>query len=200
MACLVAVNAKFKPAARTASPHVQRQDRACQSRDLFSKNALQHDAGRRVLVCEVADQFPVVLNDQPFGDQVVLDHLNETATGAVLCRRSRRQFFGIEVRNAAELIDPFGCCEHVLSLIFRVFCKLLVHTLARDTRHGDRVHRVAEHADRLRRNNCLKQRDRLLDSTPVADRDGSVVERFFGALPERPVVGKKIVVGHLALP
>ena len=75
------------------------------------------------------------------------DHPHQVLAFRVLGRGARRQPFGSEIRRPAELIDTLRHRHHVRLLFLRVLRELGLHALARNPRGGDRVHRVAQHAD-----------------------------------------------------
>ncbi len=45
----------------------------------LSQHMLEHDARRRIVVAEVTDQFLIMFNHDPLGNEVLLDHLDEVA-------------------------------------------------------------------------------------------------------------------------
>ena len=55
------------------------------------QDAFEHDARRRILVAEIADEFAVVFNRDPLGNQVLFDHRDEVLRAAVLRGRTRLQ-------------------------------------------------------------------------------------------------------------
>src|SRR5262245_53461359 len=55
---------------------------------LDDQYAFQHDARSGIVVPEVTDQFAIMINGNPLGDQVLLDHVNEVRPFRILGNRA----------------------------------------------------------------------------------------------------------------
>ena len=85
-------------------------------------------------------------------------------------------------------------------LLFRMLLEFSLHTLARNARGGDRVHRVPQHADNLGREHGLQNLDRLLHIPLVSRRHSAFVDA--GARPRSQLLDvreKRLFVFHLAI-
>jgi hypothetical protein len=69
---------------------------------------LKHCARPRVSVAKVANQLAIMIDSDSFGDEILLDHLDQVVRVPVLRRRARRQASGVKIRLASELIDTLG--------------------------------------------------------------------------------------------
>ncbi|BCI67362.1 hypothetical protein AAJCM20276_19860 [Acetobacter aceti] len=78
----------------------------CRMLFFLSQNLFQHNPCRRVLVCEIADQFARVLNRDPFSDQVLLDHVNQLIRLAIFGIGTRGQSGRVHVGDTAKLVNP----------------------------------------------------------------------------------------------
>src|SRR6185312_6012931 len=119
-------------------------------------NAFQHGPRGRIIVGEVPDELPVMVDRDALGDIVLPDHADEIASFGVLRRGTREQSLWIEIGSASELVDALGDGHHMHLFLFRVLRELGLYALARYAGGRDGMHRVAQHADDLCRQYGLK--------------------------------------------
>src|SRR5215472_6577300 len=148
------------------------------------EDPLEHDTRARIVVAEVANQLAVMVDRDPFCDQILLDHVDQILALAILAGGAHRQSFRVEVGPAAELIDALGDRIHVFLLFLGVLSKLVFDAFARDAGRGNRVHGVAQYADDLGREHALQQFDGLADIARVGRRDRSLAQVLSGALTQ----------------
>src|SRR5207245_10483724 len=82
----------------------------------------------------------------------------------------------IQVRLAAELIDPLGEEIEVLLFLLRVLSKLFLDRLAGESGRADGVELVAEDADDLRGDRVVQEGDGVLHLAAVVLRDGTFAQ------------------------
>jgi hypothetical protein len=66
---------------------------------LFDPNdSLDHDAGGRIIVAEVANEFAIMPNRDTFGDGDLADHVDKGRALGIVRRGPRCKEIGIEIR------------------------------------------------------------------------------------------------------
>ena len=165
------------------------------------QNAFQHDARGWVAIAEKTNQLAVMFDGNTFGNQVLLDHLDEVFADRILGSRSRENSFGIEVRIATELIDALGHGAHVLALLIGVLIEFFAYAIARNAGRSNCVLGIPQNADDLRGEYALKDFDGLLYVSLVGGRQRSLVQILPRPGPQFLHVGQKglIVAGHSAI-
>ena len=155
------------------------------------EDALEHHARGRVLVGEVAHQLAVVLARDALRDEVLLDHVDELLGAAVFGCGARVKPDGIQVGDAAELVDPVGDLLQVLALVVRVLLELRLNALAVDADGRDGVHGVAQDADHLGRERRLQEVDRLLHLAFVVIGHRAALDVLLGAAAKLCDIGNE---------
>ena len=69
---------------------------------LDRKNRLEHRARGRIIVAEEADQFPIMVDGDPLGYEILLDHFDQIGAGGIFGRRPGRQARRVEIGYAAS--------------------------------------------------------------------------------------------------
>ena len=147
---------------------------------LDAENCLEHHARGRILVAEIADQFAVVIDCDPFGDVILADHVDERRAFGVLRGRTLRERLGIKVGRPAELVDALGNGHHVDLFFFCMLGEFGFDAFARDAVGRDGMHRVAQDAHDLGCEHGLQDLDRFVDVHSVGFGDvarGEVLAR-----------------------
>src|SRR5699024_295539 len=87
---------------------------------LFGEDRLHHDAGRRIIGAEPADDFLVGDDHDTFRLEVLPQHAGEILVfiADVLRVRTAGSGFGTHVRLPAQLAHAFGSLQHVLAFLF----------------------------------------------------------------------------------
>src|ERR1700722_1760850 len=146
------------------------------------ENPLEHHPCRRVLVAEVAHHVAVGLDGDALGHQILFDHVNQVLTLDEFRCRPGKEALRIEVRLAAELIDPLTKQVQVRLLFFGVLRKLLFDRLTRKPGRGDRVELVAQYAHDFGRHSMVEKRDGIVDLAVIVLRDGAFAQMAARAL------------------
>ncbi len=158
---------------------------------LDGEDAFHQAPGRRVVVAEIADDLPVGLDRDALGDQVLLEHVDESRALDVLGVAPRREAVGGEVRLAVELRDALGDLVGVLLLLVGVLEELLRDRLRVDARGHEVVPLVAEHADDLRRQRLVQDLDDRLAVGAVALGHRPLLHMLPRSFPKRLDVRKE---------
>ena len=140
------------------------------------QDAFQHDARGGVLVGEITDELPIVLDGDAFGDQIFPDHFDQAFRIGVLRGGSDGQTLGIHVGRSAQLVDALGHEPHVLLLFFGVLLEFVFDAVAGETNGANGIGCVPEHAHDFRCQHGLEDVDGLLRVTFVGGRDGAFFE------------------------
>src|SRR5207247_7814566 len=152
---------------------------------------LQEQSCGRGPVAEVTHLLTVRLDGDALGDQVFLDHVDQVLALRVLRGGAGADTVRVQVRLAAELIDPLGEQIQMLLFLLRVLSELFLDRLARKTGRADGVELVAEDADDLRGDRVVQQGDRVLHLAPVVLRDGTFAQMLASPAPNLLDIRKK---------
>src|SRR2546422_5001306 len=159
---------------------------------LLREDPLEKYPGSRIPVAEVAHHLTVGLDGDALGDQIFLDHVDQVLALDVLRGGPRADAVRIQVRLAAELIDPLGEEIEMLLFLLRVLSKLFLDRLAGEPGRADGVVLVAEDADDLRGDRVVQQGDRVFHLAPVVLRDRAFAQMLPRPAPNLLEVRKKL--------
>ncbi len=151
---------------------------------LDRQDALDHGAGGRIVVAEVADQFAVVIDRDALGDQVLADHGDQGVGGDVFRGRLAGQVGRIEVGDAAQLVDALGHLHGVALLVLGVLLEFRLDPFAGQAGRDDGVLGVAQDTDQFRRQHRLQDVDRHLHVAPIGVVDRTLVDMFASAVSQ----------------
>src|SRR5438132_8064173 len=143
---------------------------------LLREDPLEKYPGSRIPVAEVAHHLTVGLDGHALGDQIFLDHVDQVLALDVLRGGPGADPVRVQVRFAAELIDPLGEEIEMLLFLLRVLSELLLDRLAGEPGRADGVELVPEDADDLRGDRVVQERDRILHLAAVVLGDGAFGE------------------------
>src|SRR5438876_1019149 len=142
----------------------------------------QHPCGG-IPVAEVAHHLAVGLDGDALGDQIFLDHVDQVLALGVLRGGPGADAVRVQVRLAAELIDPLGEEIEMLLFLLRVLSELFLDRLAGEPGRADGVVLVAEDADDLRGDRVVQEGDGVFHLAPVVLRDGAFAQMLPSPAP-----------------
>src|SRR5438128_175248 len=151
----------------------------------------EHPCGG-IPVAEVAHHLAVGLDGDALGDQIFLDHVDQVLALGVLRGGPGADAVRVQVRLAAELIDPLGEEVEMLLFLLGVLSELLLDRLAGESGRADRVEFVAEDAHDLRGDRVVQEGDGVLHLAAVVLRDGTFAEMLPRPAPNLLDVRKKL--------
>src|SRR5213593_2995725 len=158
---------------------------------LLRQDALEEHPGGRIPVAEVAHHLTVRLDGDALGDQVFLDHVDEVLALGVLRGGPGADAVRVQVRLAAELIDPLGEEIEMLLFLLRVLSELFLDRLAGEPGRADGVELVAEDADDLRGDRVVQEGDRVFHLAAVVLRHRAFAQMLPSPPPNLLDVRKK---------
>src|SRR5438132_5002524 len=150
----------------------------------------QHPCGG-IPVAEVAHHLTVGLDGDALGDQIFLDHVDQVLSLGVLRGGPGADAVRVQVRLAAELIDPLGEEIEMLLFLLRVLSKLFLDRLAGESGRADGVVLVPKNAHDLRGDRVVQEGDGVLHLAAVVLRDGTFAEMLPRPAPNLLDVRKK---------
>src|SRR5438094_557907 len=159
---------------------------------LLREDPFEEHPGGGIPVAEVAHHPAVGLDGDALGDQIFLDHVDQVLSLGVLGGGPGADPVRVEVRLAAELIDPLGEKVEMLLFFLRVLSELSLDRLAGESGRADGVVLVAEDAHDLRGDRVVQEGDGVLHLAPVVLRDGAVAEMLPRPAPNLLDVRKKL--------
>src|SRR5437016_14135354 len=150
----------------------------------------EHPCGG-IPVAEVAHHLAVGLDGDALGNQIFLDHVDQVLALGVLRGGPRADAVRVQVRLAAELIDPLR--EEIEMLLFplRMLRELLLDRLAGESGRAHGVELVAEDAHDLRGDRVVQEGDGVLHLAAVVLRDGAFAQMLPSPPPNLLDVRKK---------
>src|SRR6266481_5427170 len=160
---------------------------------LLREDPFEEHPGGRIPVAEVAHHLAVGLDGDALGDQIFLDHVDQVLSLDVLRGGPGADPVRVQVRLAAELIDPLGEEIEMLLFLLRVLSELLLDRLASEAGRADGVELVAEDADDLRGDRVVQEGDGVLHLAAVVLRDGTFAEMLPSPAPNLLDVRKKLL-------
>src|SRR5437016_2082577 len=150
---------------------------------LLREDPLEKYPGSRIPVAEVAHHLTVGLDGDALGNQIFLDHVDQGLALGVLRGGPGADTVRIQVRLAAELIDPLGEKIEMLLFLLRVLSELFLDRLAGESGGADGVELVAENAHDLRGDRVVQEGDGVFHLAPVVLRDGAFAQMLPSPAP-----------------
>src|SRR5206468_11210811 len=150
---------------------------------LLRQNPFEEHPGGRISVAEVAHHLAVGLDGDALGNQVFLDHVDQVLALGVLRGGPGADTVRIQVRLAAELIDPLGEEIEMFLFFLRVLSELFLDRLAGESGGADGVELVAENAHDLRGDRVVQEGDGVFHLAPVVLRDGAFAQMLPSPTP-----------------
>src|SRR5438874_4928121 len=119
----------------------------------------------------------------PICNQIFLDHVDQVLALGVLRGGPGADTVRIQVRLAAELIDPLGEKIEMFLFFLRVLSELFLDRLAGESGGADGVELVAENAHDLRGDRVVQEGDGVFHLAPVVLRDGAFAQMLPSPTP-----------------
>ena len=116
---------------------------------LHGEDVFEQSPGRHVSIAYPAYYFPVRLDRDALGDEILFYHRLEVATLHILRMAACRKAFGVEVGLSLELHDPGGYAVRMLLFLAGMLSKLAGSALGLAALRHEVVALVAKHADKF---------------------------------------------------
>src|SRR6266404_3808153 len=159
---------------------------------LLREDPFEEHPGSRIPIAEVAHHLAVGLDGDALGNEIFLDHVDQVLALGVLRGGPRGDAVRVQVRLAAELIDPLGEEIEMLLFLLRMLSELFLDRLAGESGRADGVELVAEDAHDLRGDRVVQEGDGVLHLAAVVLRDGAFAEMLTSPTPNLLDVRKKL--------
>jgi hypothetical protein len=151
---------------------------------LHRQDALQHAARGGIVGADVGDHLAVAVDRDAFGDQILLDHVDDVLALDVVRMTAAEQALGRQVRLALELGDALRDLVGVPLFLVGMLQELGTDRLRVDPRGHVVVVLVAQHAHQLGGQGVVEQLDDGFAIGAVASGHGAAVDVLTRALAD----------------
>jgi hypothetical protein len=165
-----------------------------------SQNTFHHASRGWIVVTEVLDYLAITINGDPFSNQILLDHVDQSVTLDEFGMTARQQPFGIEIWRTPQLNYSLGNLIGVTLLFVGVLQKLSRDTFGVDPGSHEIVTLVPQHANDFRRQRFIQHLDHGLSVGLIAFGYRALVDVLACSFAERFDVSQKWFISHDVTP